>query len=62
MLIDLGELHAGENTSGLEYTVGFSQSRRHVGKVADAESDSVEVERVVGDGGGDLFGIGFEER
>lgn len=57
---DLGKLHAGEDAAGLEHAVGLAQRGGDVGKVADAKGDGVEVERVVGNGGGEDLGVGLE--
>lgn len=61
-LVRLGELETGKDTAGLEHAVGLAQGGGHVGEVADAEGDGVQVERVVGDGvAGEDLGVGLEE-
>lgn len=57
---DLAELHAGKDAAGLEHTVGLAQRGGNVGEVADAKGDGVEVEGGVGNGGGQLLGVGLE--
>lgn len=42
----LAELEAHEAAAGLEHAVGLGQRLVHVGHVADAEGDGVDVERV----------------
>lgn len=42
----LAELKAHEAAAGLEHAVGLSQRLVHVGHVADAERNGVDVERV----------------
>lgn len=60
-VVHLGELHAGKDAAGLEHAVRLPQGGGYVGKVADAKGDRVQVERVVGDAGGEDLGVGFEE-
>lgn len=41
---DLSELHAGEDSSWLEHSVGLLEDGGNVGAVSDSEGDGVEVD------------------
>ena len=60
-VVDGAELETGEDAAGLQHAAGLAQGGGYVGEVADAEGDGVQVDGVVGDGGGQGGGVGLEE-
>ena len=59
---DLSKLHACEDSSGLEHSVGLLKDGGDVGAVSDSERDRVQVERRRWDVGGESLSVAVRER